>query len=183
MTTIASPMSYRSLHCAEITPEQIEDALGPLDAAARWLADCGIEQWPTSFTESPSRRRKIAEEAARGNTYVWYSLGQPVATATITDWADPDFAHGWPDRDVVAQYIMRFAVSPVARRILSGLGASILEWATTLADLRGASVLRLDCNKRNERLHQYYYDRGFDKVAVVDVEGRKSGALFEKKVR
>jgi hypothetical protein len=182
MTTIASPLAYRTLHFAEIHPEQIEDALGPLDAAARWLAECGIEQWPVSFTESPDRRRKIEGEAERGNVFVWYSLGQPVATATITDWQDPDFASGWTDQ-ARAQYVMRFAVSPTGRTILPGLGTTILEYATYLAEYRGSSVLRLDCNKRNEKLHRYYYERGFNHVGTVDVPGRKSGALWEKRVK
>lgn len=174
----------RTLHCEEIDPDQIEHALVPLDAAARWLTDCGIEQWPTSFSESAPRLRKLTEEAARGNVLVWFALGNtPIGTGTLTSWQDPDFATGWPDQDAQAQYLMRFAVAPTGRRLIPGLGSRILDHMFFLAEVRGASALRLDCSKSNTRLHRYYHERGFDHVGTVDVPGRKSGALFERKIR
>jgi hypothetical protein len=59
----------------------------------------------------------------------------------------------------------------------------MLDYAATIAEMRGASVLRLDCSRTNDRLHRYYHDHGFDRVAIVEVPGRKSGALFEKRIR
>lgn len=193
MTTVDT-QAGRTLHVEEIDSEQIEYALGPLDAAARWLADSGIEQWPLSFTESPKRVDWLREQADQGNVFVWFALGMtPVGTLTLTDWQDPDFAAAWaasPAYNPVlvgeprAQYVARFAVPPLGRRLFDGtLGTRMLDYAATIAEVRGASVLRLDCAKNNDRLHQYYDDHGFDRVAIVDVPGRKSGALFEKRLR
>jgi hypothetical protein len=197
MTATISVPAERSLHVEEIDSDQIEYALGPLDAAARDLADRGIEQWPLSFTESPKRAGWLKEQADRGNVFVWFALGTtPVGTLTLTDWQDPDFAEGWahlpskrgplsrPTDSPFAQYVCRFAVPPLGRRLFDGtLGPRMLDYAATIAEVRGASVLRLDCAKNNERLHRYYFDHGFDHVATVEVPGRKSGALFEKRIR
>jgi hypothetical protein len=182
MTSTDSIPAVRSLHHEQIEPDQIEDALGPLDAAARWLIERGIEQWPPSFSESPERSRKLIEEAEAGNVFVWYTLGRPVATATITSWQDPDFGPAWLDQTLPAQYLMRFAVSQTGRRLIPGLGARILDFALFLAETRGAHALRLDCSKSNERLHRYYFEHGFDRVGTVDLSHRKSGALFEKRI-
>lgn len=184
MTATINPEALRSLHVEEIESETIEYAAGPLDAAARWLAEAGIEQWPLSFTESPKRMGWLLEQADKGNVFVWFALGMtPVGTLTLTDWQDPDFADGWKV-GVNAQYICRFAAPPLARRLFDGtLGTRMLDYAATIAEQRGASVLRLDCSKTNERLHRYYFDHGFDHVDTIEVEGRKSGALFEKRIR
>lgn len=184
MTAVHNVDAERSLHPEEIDADQIEYALGPLDAAARWLADLGIEQWPMSFTESPERAGWLADQAEQGNVFVWFALGlNPVSTLTLTPWQDPDFASGWPDQDATAQYVARFAVAPLGRRLVPGLGVRMLHYALTIAEVRGASVLRLDCAKDNDRLHRYYYEHGFDRVATVDLPHRKSGALFERKIR
>lgn len=193
MTATISIPAERSLHVEEIDGDQIEYALGPLDAAARDLADRGIEQWPISFTESPKRAGWLREQADRGNVFVWFALGtNPVGTLTLTDWQDPDFAAGWTSRgdgtplspSTPAQYICRFAVPPLGRRLFDGtLGPRMLDYAATIAEMRGASVLRLDCAKGNDRLQRYYHDHGFNHVATVEVPGRKSGALFEKRIR
>lgn len=184
MTASPHVDAARTLHVEEIDSEQIEYALGPLDAAARWLADSGIEQWPLSFTESPKRAAWLREQADQGNVFVWFALGMtPVGTLTLTGWQDPDFADGWTS-DAPAQYVARFAVPPLGRRLFDGtLGTRMLDYAATIAEVRGASVLRLDCAKTNDRLHRYYFDHGFDHVATVEVPGRKSGALFEKRLR
>lgn len=192
--TTTDVQAARSLHVEEIGSDQLEYALTPLDAAARWLADSGIEQWPLSFTESPQRRSWLAEQADRGNVFVWFALSAtPVGTLTLTDWQDPDFADGWkrsPHHSPFllnmprAQYVARFAVPPLGRRLFDGtLGTRMLDYAATIAEVRGASVLRLDCAKDNERLHRYYHDHGFDHVGTAEVPGRKSGALFEKRLR
>lgn len=184
MTAVHNVAAERSLHVEEVEEDTLEYALGPLDAAARWLADLGIEQWPMSFTESPERAGWLAEQAAQGNVFVWFALGlNPVSTLTLTSWQDPDFAHGWPDQSITAQYVARFAVAPLGRRLFEGLGARMLDYAAHLAEFRGASVLRLDCAKNNDRLHRYYFEHGFDRVGTVDLPHRKSGALFERKIR
>lgn len=182
MTTIENVTAARSLRYVQIEPDRIEDALIPLDAAAHWLHECGIEHWAESYSQARARAR-LVEEAERGNVFVWYALDRPMGTVTLADWSDPDFAHGWPDPGAQAQYVTGLAVSQTARRLLPGMGARILEYAQMLAEIRGASVLRLDCVKANERLQRYFFERGFDHVATVDLAHRSTGALFERKLR
>lgn len=168
-----------------IEPDQVEHALAVLDSAARWLAGKGIEQWPLSFTESPHRSRRIEEEAERGNVFVAFAFGStPIGTFTLTDWQDPDFASGWPEGEVSAQYLTRLAVSHTGRRTQPHLGTRLIADAAEIAaNVHDADVLRLDCAKTNTRLHEYYLDHEFDRVGRVDVPGRKSGALFERQIR
>jgi ribosomal protein S18 acetylase RimI-like enzyme len=136
-----------------------------------------------SFTESPKRTGWLKEQADLGNVFVWFALGHhPVGTLTLTPWQDPDFAAGWPNRDLFAQYVARFAVAPLGRRLFTGLGTRMLDHAATIAAQRGAQVLRLDCAKRNDRLQRYYGEHGFDHVGTVDLPERKSGALFERRI-
>jgi ribosomal protein S18 acetylase RimI-like enzyme len=185
MTTLTDPplSADHRLHVERIDAESIEYALGPLDAAARWLAERGIEQWPMSFTESPERAGWLREQAGDGNVFVWTVMGsRAVATVTVTPWQDPDFAAAWPQRNAHAQYVARFAVAPTGRRLFPGLGARILDFAAETAVSRGADMLRLDCAKHNDRLQQYYREHGFTQVGCVDYERRKSGALFERRL-
>lgn len=182
MTTLESVAAVRSLRYAQVEPDGIGDALIPLDAAAHWLHECGIEHWAESCSQARARAQ-LAEEVERGNVFTWYALDRPVATATISDWPDPDLVHSWPDPDARAQYLTGLAVSQAGRRLLPGLGARILEYAQVLTEIRGAATLRLDCVAGNERLRRYFYERGFDHVATVDTAHRGPAALFERKLR
>lgn len=179
---MTSMLQNRALHIEEIDREHLSDAITVLDSAARWLSGKGVEQWPASFSGSPKRCAQLAYEAEAGNLFVGYVLNRPMGTMVVTDWQDPDFASGWPEPDLQAQYILRLAVSEDSRRLIPGLGIRLLDWALHLAEIRGASVLRLDCSKTNTRLHEYYEENDFVRIGKVEVPGRKSGMLFERRI-
>lgn len=186
-----APSYHRSHQAAPLLrldvagPDQFEDVLAVLNTAAAWLASKGIEQWPGTFEHQGWRADKIRDQLAAGNVMlVWFDR-YPIGTITLTDWADPDFASAWPDGTGDALYVMRLAVTDVARKLTRGgpgLGAQLLDFGEHVARRRGLAKLRLDCSRDNTDLHFYYLRHGFRTMGVVPVEGRRSGALFERAV-
>lgn len=176
--TAAAPQIETRL--VQASPDDLEDVLCVLSDAARWLMNKGIDnQWPPVFEETDHRAEKLRHEAAKGNVHVVYWDHHPLATVTVTDWADPDFAAGWPDGPGDALYIMRLATTQLARNLGLTLGTNMIEHAIFRAGIAGVSKIRLDCSKRNAGLHNYYERHNFRRVGTVDAPGRRSGALFE----
>jgi ribosomal protein S18 acetylase RimI-like enzyme len=141
-----------------------------------WLAARGIA-WMVSFPGP------VAEKVNDGQ--VW--LAAPVSTsgtseaiATLTVDADADVElWGEPGRE--AGYVHRLAV---ARNFAGvGIGAALLEFASDQVARWGMAWLRLDCNKDNEELQNYYRRNGFSYLRTIDLPHRISGALFEKPAR
>jgi ribosomal protein S18 acetylase RimI-like enzyme len=171
------------------TPDQFEDVLAVLNSAAAWLIRNGHEdQWPTVFEHQGWRADKIRDQLAAGNVVlVWFDRF-PIATVTLTTWADPDFAHAWPSGPGDALYVLRLAVTDTARKLTRGgpgIGAQLLDFAEYVARQRGLGRVRLDCSRDNLELHFYYLRHGFKTMGVVPVEqapNRRSGALFERTV-
>lgn len=162
--------------------EDFEDVLCVLSDAAKWLINKGIEdQWPPVFEENDHRAIKLRQEMEKGHVWLVRWDNRPLATATITDWADPDFVHGWPTSDPNAIYVMRLATTQLARNLGLRLGKALLDHAAQWALARSDedARVRLDCSKRNTGLHAYYERYGFRRVGTVDVPHRRSGALFE----
>lgn len=140
--------------------------------AAAWLKDRGIEQWGY-----PPRVERIKANIARGECFLVWDDGVPVATMTVDEFADPDF---WSEEEArePAFYVHRMAV----RRDASGqeLGSALLDWASERATEHGKQWLRLDAWRTNNGLQDYYRARGFEPLRTVEVEGRGSGALFQR---
>lgn len=161
-----------------VEPHALADMIDVLNAAADRLAERGIIQWPGRFEEDGWRVQQLRGEAARGNVALWRIDGRPVATATLTEWADPEFAHGWPDGLDSALYLIRLARHPDENDL--PLGPMMINyWAKAQTIQRGRRYLRLDCSKTNTGLHAIYKRYEFAQVGVVDLAHRKSGALFQ----
>lgn len=169
--------------------DELAVVLALLDEAAAWLQDKGIDQWPASFTQDATwRMERIKAYVDEGNTYLAYDpTGNAVGTFTVTERADPEFAHGWPDGPENALYLFRMAVT----RSASGndVGSALLDWAAQEAGRRGKKWLRIDIHRLNPELRRYYEQRGFSKVGEVlapdpTVSGRirGSGTLMERPV-
>lgn len=193
MTTTEQPeaLSGVPLLTAHIVDpnRDMDDVTRVLNSAARWLTEQGIDQWPASFDEDGGwRLNKLRAEAARGHVFL-LTWGQgstriPLATATVTDWADPDFAQAWPDGADNALYLLRLAVTPAARTLARkyhcpGLGEMMITIAKDNVRYSGRRYLRLDCSRDNTRLHDYYERLGFVRVGTVEVGERRSGALYQ----
>lgn len=83
----------------------------------------------------------------------------------------------WPEDGVKALYVHALA----SRCDCPGAGAAFLREAENLARSLGKEYLRLDSQRDNERLAQYYEKQGFCAVGECE-DGPYSGTLRQKKV-
>ncbi|GII82005.1 N-acetyltransferase [Sphaerisporangium rufum] len=138
-------------------PDEVVEVLSVLDEAAGWLRARGIAQWPARFEAG-----WVEEAISRGETWL-VTAGDKAAGTVTLDWSDPL----WADTGGVAGYMHRMAV----RRRAAGLGPRILGWAAEAARQQGATFLRLDCVRSNDRLRAYYAAQGFAHRGDVPVGG------------
>ncbi|WP_139190990.1 GNAT family N-acetyltransferase [Actinokineospora iranica] len=168
--------------------DELPVVLGLLDEAAKWLNARKIDQWPSSFTgDATWRIDRIRRYVNEGRTFLAIDRAsdESIATFTITELADPEYAHGWPDGPENALYLFRMAVARAAAG--NDIGGQIIQWASNEAAQRGKKWLRIDVHRLNPALQSYYEEKGFVKVAEVlapdpTVIGRirGSGALMQR---
>jgi ribosomal protein S18 acetylase RimI-like enzyme len=150
-----------------------------LSAAARWMLDAGIRQWPDPFP------REIVEASIeRRETYLAFTRGQMVGSIALYE-EDPNW---WGDRPPDALYVHRLVVALAARG--QNIGVQLLDWAQRQVAAAGRAWLRLDCGTENLRMRKYYEDLGFSHVqdVVVSLLGAGSdrgawrGSLYERAI-
>lgn len=128
------------------------------DEAARWMLDCGIEQWrPGEFTAE--RMRSWVEAGAVHVLRERHQLAGCVAVL----WDDPDV---WGTSDTPAGYIHLLIVREERRG--RGLGGQLLGWAEQHIRRSGRAVARLDAVRSNQALHRWYEQRGYIEVGHRD---------------
>lgn len=149
------------------------DALIALRAESEaWLHTAGIRQW----TDHDRGVRSIRHHLEGGKTFVVIDDGATVASLTL---AGPDYDFWAPaDQPDDALYLYKLMITERYRG--TGLGDELLDWASAQADQQGKRWLRLDCWRENRGLQRYYMRRGFTHVRTMDVQGRDSGALFQR---
>lgn len=147
------------------------------DEAREWLQSRGLDQWSTVRHADPASPRSLESAIARGEVWVWRNHTGTVATATLDDFADPEF---WTEADEPddALYLHRMIVRRSSSG--SGLGATILNWASSYTAGTGRAWLRLDAWRSNTALQDYYRSQGFTHVRTVELPHRGSGALFQR---
>lgn len=163
----------------QVGPDELDPVVQVLNEAAQRLHHKGVVQWPRSFADDGGHRlRTLRKRAERGQVFLFSGRkGEvPLGTITLTDKPDPDFAHGWPSGSALYAY----RVARADRAAGLGIGAKMLEFANFQAWSAGYPWVRLDCSRTNTALHSYYLNQGFELVNVVEVPGRKSGALFQR---
>ncbi|WP_225846965.1 GNAT family N-acetyltransferase [Streptomyces sp. HPF1205] len=163
------------LHIRPARPDEQPIVEDLLREASAWLASRGIDQW-----QFPPHSDRIRRALQRGEVFLATVGDQPVATLQVDDHADLEF---WTQEDEPgdALYVHRMAVTREFAG--TGIGSTLLDWASERAAAAGKSWLRLDAWKDNVKLHSYYADHGFSLVRVVDLPHRGSGALFQRPTR
>ncbi|HEV2170189.1 MAG TPA: GNAT family N-acetyltransferase [Candidatus Binatus sp.] len=153
------------------TAADVEEELGVLDEAARWLAARGINQWPVDGFP----RDLIAADIARAEVHIARCNRRAVGTFTL-QWSDQMF---WPGAVGEAGYVHRIAV----RREARGIGVELLKAAECATVAAGRKLLRLDCYAGNEALCAYYERAGFVRRADIEVDGRGDATVPASNVR
>lgn len=157
------------------TPDDVDAVVALRIEAEEWLHAAGINQW----VDRARGIRNIRDGIAAGTTYVVADdTGAVIASLTLAG-PDLDFWTSEDDLDS-ALYLYKFMIAKRHRG--TGLGDELLDWACAQAAQRGYRWLRLDCWRENTALQRYYQRRGFKYVRTVMVDGRGSGALFQRPV-
>ncbi|MFH8402222.1 GNAT family N-acetyltransferase [Streptomyces anulatus] len=156
-------------------PDELDVMEALLREASAWLASRNIDQW-----QYPPHRDRITEALERGVCFLAFEDSKPIATIQVDNFAGPEF---WApeDRPDAALYVHHMAVTRAAAG--TGVGSSLLDWASERAAARDKNWLRLDAWKDNQALHQFYKDAGFTLLRIVDLPHRRSGALFQRSAR
>ncbi|MFE5863171.1 GNAT family N-acetyltransferase [Streptomyces virginiae] len=167
------PRLGSELTIAPAALEDLDTVTGLWQQAGQWLRERGIDQW-----QYEPRTDRIRENITAGECFLVRDDGIAVATITLDTHADPDF---WNAGEAAedALYVHRMVV----RRDASGeeLGSALLDWASTRAEAGGKRWLRLDAWRSNQGLLDYYRARDFDLIRTVAADGRRSGALFQRR--
>jgi GNAT superfamily N-acetyltransferase len=160
MNLTAEPIATAigSVEICLATSADLDDVLDILNAAARWLAKRGINQWPTAGFP----RGLIAGDIARCEVYLARQNRRAVGTLTL-QWSDELF---WPGATDAAGYIHRIAV----RRDARGLGIEMIKFAERVTAAAGRELLRLDCFSGNNALCDYYERAGFERRADIEID-------------
>lgn len=160
------------------TSEDVSLLVSLYQAAQRWLAQSGSDQWATNTEEKT--RANIECSVERGDCWLAEIDNTVVGMITVDEYADPEF---WKegDRPDDALYVHRMVVD--RRAAGRGVGAELLGWADNIAASRGRKWLRLDAWRTNVPLHTYYRRQGFTPIRIVELSHRGSGALFQREVR
>lgn len=158
-------------HIRQATPEDYPIVIEIIGEAAAWLKGKGIDQWPSPPNEHWQRR--TAEQVERGEYHIAYEGEEPVGVFRLT-WHDAY----WLD-DGQAGYLHRLAVR--RNKHYQGLGDILVDWAVALIIEKKRHFIRLDVAAWNNRIRQYYEERGFSFCGQVE-DHDYLGALYEKRI-
>jgi GNAT superfamily N-acetyltransferase len=167
-----------------ITPARLRDVdtiMAWRRERVTWLAARGADQWSI-----PLPRSAVAATVSSGQTWMVWDGDDPVATITLTAYADVDGLWKpdvdpealWHPEDDPADALYAAKMMVPRARAGDGLGAEMLRWAGGRAFDAGLQWLRLDAWTTNPELHDYYRRLGFRHVRTVST--RVSGACFQR---
>lgn len=159
-----------TLTLRKASPNDVDLAVAILREATDWLAGQGL-LWLRKFPGATPQR------IANGTAWLAYldSSAEPIATVALEPTADPEF---WTPQESNALFVHGLAVRRSAGGL--GVGSRLLEFASDQAARRAVPWVRLDCNKTNKPLQEYYLRQGFTYLRTMDLPHRNSGALFQK---
>lgn len=141
--------------------------------AEEWLTERGIEQWTAKWTSVGDEKLERAVRQQRA----WVIEIENEVGATVTlGGPDEDL---WRVEDGPALYLYKLIVA--RRHAGYGLGALIVDWACDRAALYGYPWLRLDVWPSNPGIQNYYRRLGFAHVRTMNIPGRDTGALFQRR--
>ncbi|MFE7797877.1 GNAT family N-acetyltransferase [Nocardia sp. NPDC057440] len=159
------------------TPADASDIAQLRDRLAEWMVGNGIGQWlPGEYPAAV-----VAEEANRGEWFVWRETPAELTAAVRIVWRDPDF---WGADDAEAGYLHGLMVAPEYRG--RDLGSRIIRFCAEYTLAQGITVQRLDAAADNPVLRKYYAAQGFLEVRETQLPPQFHGTarvvLMEKRL-
>jgi RimJ/RimL family protein N-acetyltransferase len=155
---ILQPLHIRPLKDAD----SITELTALVRAAYKQLGEMGFRYWGTWQSEDDT-----GDRCAEGHCLVAEQNGELIGTVTVRnsfDLSDPDWSRE-PSTWIVGQ----FAVRPDSQR--SGIGSRLMTEAERHAFENGGTECAIDTAEGAAHLIDYYHDRGYRKVGMVDWDG------------
>jgi GNAT superfamily N-acetyltransferase len=171
---------------AKHTNEHLNAILGLIDEARSWLPSKGTMQWFEPWPDKEQRDARVRRALELGATWlVWEMLlGKAVLAATVTVTGKPNPAVWSPlDFDLGGRTVYAHRLITARRYAGWDLGGELLDWTGWRGrDNYGATCIRIDVWTKNERLHDYYLKRGFERRGICRDPEYPSGLLLEKPI-
>ncbi len=144
------------------------------DAAARWMAAEGIDQWrPGEMTEEHFRKRMAEGE-------IWVAMHELAVVGAFELWWVDE--RTWGPQPPIAGYIHRLMTDRESAP--RGTGRAMLTAAEERIVAAGRHLARLDCAAHNAGLRRYYVSAGYREVGhqPLTLGSRYPVTLLEKEL-
>jgi predicted N-acetyltransferase YhbS len=143
-----------------------------LTEVVSWMSEFENPQWSFDVVSVDSLKAAYRPD----EMFIASLAGKPVGCIVLQS-RDAVF---WPDDKAnTALYVHKLAVLKIARG--TGVADQMMTWAMARAKESGCQYLRLDCRTDRTGLVDYYAAKGFDKVALKELQ-RGTFQLFQKSV-
>ncbi|MDR6722482.1 ribosomal protein S18 acetylase RimI-like enzyme [Paenibacillus amylolyticus] len=149
-------------------PKDTEAVMALLTETAEWLRSQGSSQWSALLEGEDSHDTEGA--IRRGDVFVFKKGGDVAGMVILMRKPSAWDSKLWGTRAHAkdgAVYLHRLAIS--RKHAKTGLGRSILDWATEGIQFEGKHTMRLDCGADNTTLNAFYARHGY--TFVGDAEG------------
>lgn len=155
------------------------DVLAIYDEAREYFRSRGIPQWQNG---TPNREM-LANDMARGYSYVLEEAGKVIATACIIEENDADYDEitdgAWLNDEPYA-VIHRIAVTPLCKG--KGYAAQLLHYAAERALANGWHNVRIDTHESNRSMRRLLTKNGFRQCGNVRVGRLKEPRIAYQKI-
>ncbi|MDI3403157.1 GNAT family N-acetyltransferase [Streptomyces cavernicola] len=159
-----TPLAFRP---ATDSDADLSALVGLYDAAARWMAERGIDQWKPGQKDAAHFRTRLKEGE------VWLAVrGEVLVGAWELWWEDVE---AWGVRAPDAGYVHRLMT---ARDAPPGTGRALLAEAERRIAARGRPLARLDCVTSNPRLRTYYEAAGYEVAGALPGKVAADGSTY-----
>ena len=155
-------------------PEDVDDIISIIQERIDWMDEHNLYQWNrTNYMQRYPREYFLGRVVSNEFYLALDPQGKTVGVmALLTD------DGRWPDDELKnCYYVHHLATRPQ----LKGVGKALLDFCEQLSLQEGKQVVRLDCQKGNERLNAFYESLGYQVVGPM-VEGAYEGIKREKQL-
>jgi ribosomal protein S18 acetylase RimI-like enzyme len=168
----------------EATRGHLNDVLGLIEDASRWLKTQGTDQWAKPWPDEEQRDARVIKGLENKKTWILRCGNTPAATVTIANWHNPEvWTNEFSSADLTERAVYLHRLITARKYAGRGLGEWLINWAAERAHAKyGAKWIRIDVWTSNENLHRYYEKLGFKRCGTCPIPGYPSGALFQKAI-
>jgi len=156
-----TPTGVGPMRVVRAAARDLQDAYGVLADSCRRVVSRGrpVPHWLFTF----EGQQHVADKIRDCDYFIGYTDDLPAGALWIK-WADTEC---WGDAgsDLTAGYVHGLGVRQEWAG--AGIGAALLEWASSYIASRGRSIVRLECDAKSPGLCAYYESLGFHDRGLV----------------